>query len=205
MNLASAPWYKGIYPLIHKILAVEGRVPPAGEIRLLTLGDFEAPPPSTVLGCAVRGVGVWFRAAPPGPVTFAHELIHLADKRKKEEKWEEFYAYNLAVFVVWLAEKRVLPPVSPLRLFEDVSEELLLQAISDVYRCKFSSLGEFFLHIGVIPPFLELGKDGWKVKKGYDKWMIAAEAVLELAAGAEYFEEHGKVLVRVLELIAQAK
>lgn len=52
MNLASAPWYNGIYPLIHKILAVEGRVPPAGEIRLLTLGDFEAPPPSTVLELA---------------------------------------------------------------------------------------------------------------------------------------------------------
>ncbi len=196
--LADVPWYKGIYRIIHQILSLEGRVPPAEEISLLGLEDFDVPPPLTVLGCAAPGVGVWFRFAPPSPITFAHELIHLA--RKEVGDWEELYAYNLAAFVVWLAERRIRVPVNPLRLFEDVDEHLLLEAIHRVFKVKFESLGEFFIHIGVIPPFLELVEGRFKVKKEYSEKMIVIESISELAAGAEFSVSYGYILLQALKL-----
>jgi len=195
MKLSEAKWFRGVYRRIHTILSRGGRLPEPEKITVLNKAPTPVAP--TVLAVAApEESAVWFRETPPNPVTFAHELIHLAEKAGVVG--EEVYGYNLAMFVVRLAEENITPEKNPLSLFEGVTAEQLLSAISKVYGYRFSSVAEFFTHIGVIPPFLTLEGGEVRVDPRYSEAEIVIEAISELSAGTEFFEEHLWVLLELL-------
>jgi hypothetical protein len=138
---------------------------------------------------------------------FAHELLHLIEG--KEVELEEVYAYNLSHLAVMLAERGVTPPVGIVRLFTDVTKEMVVQALREVYGYPFKDLVEFFEFIGVVPSFLRLDYDPatnsavLKYAPGYDEKSVAIMAVTELIAGAEYDELMFKTVVKLLEKLGE--
>jgi len=158
--LSDKTWFSGIYEKIYDIVAMEGRLPPPNEIVIIDKPPVEFP--DTVAGSAdIDAKLIWFREEPPHPVVFAHELIHIADKkvdREKRLRLEEVFASNLAELVVLLAELNIKPPTSLLRLFEDIS----LKDIADSMRKHLKLQGsdreiieQYCELTGTIPPILE--------------------------------------------------
>jgi hypothetical protein len=160
-SLEDKLWFSGIYKKIYEVVAMEGRLPPPNEIVIIDKPPMEFP--DTVAGSAdIDNRLLWFREEPPHPFVFAHELIHIADKkisREKRLRLEEVYASNLAELVVLLlAELNIKPPTSLLRLFEDIS----LKDIADSMRKHLKLQGsdrevieQYYEIIGIIPPILE--------------------------------------------------
>lgn len=186
--LAGVPWFRGVYRRIYEILA--DRLPGPGVI----LVEREPPIPlaGNVGGAAwrdERGVcHVWFRVTPPPPRTFAHELIHCAEK-----KWsdlEEIYAYNLSGFVALLASEGVTPPASPLILLDvRPSTGDVLEAVNDFFSragMKFRDLAEFFTYYGVIPFFIDLSTGEPRMRPGIPDEDAAIAAISEILAAAPY-------------------
>jgi hypothetical protein len=104
---------------------------------------------------------IWFREEPPHPVVFAHELIHIADKkvdRERRSRLEEVYASNLADLVVLLANLDIKPPANPLRLFEDVDLEDVADAMRRYLKLQGSDrevIEQYCELTGIIPPIAE--------------------------------------------------
>ena len=200
MSLADTAWFKGIYEKIYRILSAEGRLPPPDAIYLLDKADVEAH--EHVLGFAVREKNyIYFRDIPPNPITFAHELIHLCTKGSDTD--EEVYAYNLAHLIVMLAEKNVIPVRNPLALFESVTLNDILVALSEAYGYRFRDIAEYFQLVGVIPAFMTLeeasdGRTLLKVDARYSEKEIAAMTVISLIGGAPFDDSALAALLRLL-------
>jgi hypothetical protein len=158
--LSHKPWFSGIYEKIYEIIAMENRLPPPNEIMvsdkpLATFSD-------TVAGSAdIDNRLLWFREEPPHPFVFAHELIHIADKkisREKRLRLEEVYASNLADLVVLLADLNIPPPTNPLRLFEDVGLKDVADAMRRYLKLQGSDrevIEQYCELTGIIPPIAE--------------------------------------------------
>jgi hypothetical protein len=148
---------------------------------------------------------IWFRRWPPPYTDFAHELIHLIPN--KDEEIEEMYAYNLSGFIIELAKRGIKPLVNPVRLFNannaSVISSVILEAIREVYNYPFKDLADFFMWIGVVPPFLKprANADGFTLEldPSYDSRTIILTTISEFAAGCVYDELMLKVLLRLFE------
>ena len=201
MSLADAAWFKGIYEKIYRILSAENRLPPPDAIYLLEKADAEGVH-ERVLGFAIRESNcVYFRDVPPDPVTLAHELIHLCAKGSDTD--EEVYAYNLAQLVVMLAERNVVPKRSPLALFESVTLNDVLAALSEAYGYGFRDIAEYFQFVGVIPAFIIMeetsdGRTLLKVDPRYSEREIAAMTITSLIGGAPFDDFAFTALLRLL-------
>jgi hypothetical protein len=199
MSLADAAWFKGIYEKIYRILSVENRLPPPEAIRILT--DVEGVH-EHVLGFALKeSYCIYFRDVPPDPLTFAHELIHLCVKFSDTD--EEIYAYNLAQLVVMLAERNVVPKRNPLALFESVTLNDVLMALSEAYGYHFRDIAEYFQFVGVIPAFMtvEEGPEGRTLLKAdprYSEREIAVMTIISLIGGAPFDDFTFAALLRLL-------
>jgi len=208
-KLNDVEWFSGIYEKIYKILSSDERLPDADNIFILDNDDLTSLPPENVKGFVINSDGkkcIWFRDVPPDPVTFAHELIHCCKKLSNVD--EEIYGYNLASFVTLLAEESIIPKKNPITLFEEVTLEKLLNAISEVYHYRFSNIAEYFLFLGVIPSFISLdvgfdlddkGKIMATINQRYSEKDIVCASITELAAGAPYDPMMLKVLLKLLE------
>jgi hypothetical protein len=200
LSLADAKWFRDVYEKIYRILSAEGRLPPPDAIYLLEKADVEAH--EFVLGFAVREKNyIYFRDIPPDPITFAHELIHLCTKSSDTD--EEVYAYNLAQLVITLAERNVVPKRNPLALFESVTLNDILTALSETYECQFKDITEYFQLIGVIPAFMtmEEASDGRALLKAdprYSEKEIAVMAIISLIGGAPFDDFAFAALLRLL-------
>jgi len=200
--LADAAWYKGIYEKIYRILSAENRLPPPEAIYLLEKTDVEVH--ERVLGFAIREKNcIYFRDVPPDPVTFAHELIHLCTKSSETD--EEVYAYNLAQLVVMLAERNVVPKRSPLALFETVTMNDVLTALSEAYGYRFRDIKEYFQFIGVIPAFITIeesldGRALMKVDPRYSEKDIVVMTIISLIGGAPFDDSALATLLRLLDM-----
>jgi len=154
-RLSEVEWFGGVYRSVYEILALEGRLPPPDRIFVLDRPEelgLRAPP--WALGLAVpERRALWFRAVPPHPQVFAHELIHLARKRLRDPGEEEVFGYNLSRLVVALAEAGVRPPANPLRLFEDAELWMLERALREVAGV---GLSDVYRELGLPPPALDL-------------------------------------------------
>jgi hypothetical protein len=201
LSLADAAWFKDVYEKIYRILSAENRLPLPDAIYLLTEADVEGAH-ERVLGFAVRESNcVYFRDVPPDPVTFAHELIHLCTKSSDTD--EEVYAYNLAQLVVMLAERNVVPKRNPLALFESVTMNDVLTALSEAYGYHFRDIAEYFQFVGVIPAFMivEEASDGralLKVDPRYSEKEIAVMTIISLIGGAPFDDFAFTILLHLL-------
>jgi hypothetical protein len=201
LSLADAAWLKGIYEKIYRILSAENRLPPPDAIHLLERADVEGVH-KRILGFAVREKNyIYFRDVPPDPVTFAHELIHLCTKSSDTD--EEVYAYNLAQLVVTLAERKIVPKRNPLVLFESVTLNDILVALSEAYGCQFRDITEYFQFIGVIPAFMTVeegpgGRTLLKADPRYSEKEIAVMTVISLIGGAPFDDFAFAALLRLL-------
>lgn len=148
---------------------------------------------------------IWFRQWPPPYTDFAHELIHLIPNKDVEN--EEIYAYNLSGFIIELAKRGIKPLVNPVRLFNASNasfiSSVILEVIREVYNYPFKDLADFFMWIGVVPPFLKprTNVDGFTLEldPSYDTMTIILTTISEFAAGCVYDELMLKVLLRLLE------
>ena len=158
--LSGKTWFSGVYEKIYDIVAMENRLPPPNEIMVSDKPPVEFP--DTVAGSAdIDAKLIWFREEPPHPVVFAHELIHIADKkisREKRLRLEEVFASNLAELVVLLAELNIKPPTSLLRLFEDVGLKYIADSMRKHLKLQGSDreiIEQYCELTGTIPPILE--------------------------------------------------
>jgi hypothetical protein len=197
-----------MYRRIYEILNVENRLPDPCEIMVLPpLPIPEEAREHTYGLCWGDRKEIWFRNQPPSYMDFAHELLHLVEG--KEVELEEVYAYNLSHIVVLLAERSIIPPVNPVRLFTDATRDMVVEALREAYRHPFRDLAEYFEIIGVIPPFLKLEHDpvqnslAVKYNPEYDERSVAILAVTELIAGAEYEKTMFGAVLRLLNKIAE--
>lgn len=188
MKLAECEWFGGVYRRIYDILAIGGRLPPPSEIGVAL--EVEGEVPEEARGFALKDAGVvWFRHIPPTPDDFAHELIHLAEK-KRDGEWEEVYGYNLSQLVALLAERGIVPRRNPLVLFEEVTLDDLLEAIRKVYRYEFETIEEYFEFKGVVPsycyfePVATEDRLAVKRKPSVPDEVVLAASIAEIAAGA---------------------
>jgi hypothetical protein len=208
ISLSGVDWFKDVYVKIYNILALDGRLPSPDNIFLLT--DDEAFEmfniADTVQGFAVTIDGkkcVWFRHVPPDPIVFAHELIHLCDKRSNDIH-EEVYGYNLASLIVMLARENIVPKINPLMLFETVMLDDLLRALRDVYGYQFRDICEYFIFIGSIPQFIDLdldlktGEFVGRINPSYDHKAITVLAISDIIAGAQYDQYMFNVILKLL-------
>jgi hypothetical protein len=201
LSLADVKWFRDVYKKIYRILSAEGRLPPPDAIHLLERVDVEGVH-ERVLGFAIREKNcIYFRDVPPDPVTFAHELIHLCMKSSDTD--EEVYAYNLAQLVVMLAERKIVPKRNPLVLFESVTLNDILVALSEAYGYQFRDIAEYFQLIGVIPAFMivEMAPDGrvlMKVDPRYSEKEIAVMMIINLIGGAPFDDSALAALLRLL-------
>jgi len=203
-RLTDIEWFSGIYRDIYKILSIDSRLPNASDIFILEDCDLTQLPPENVKGFALNQgeKRIWFRDTPPDPITFAHELIHCC--KKCSDVYEEIYGYNLASFVVLLAELSITPKKNPLTLFEDVTLDRLLNAINRVYRYNFKSVVEYFVFLGIIPQFVDIswnaeGELVATIDKSASERDIVVSFITELAAGARYDPLMLNVLLTLLE------
>jgi hypothetical protein len=197
-----------MYRRIYDILNVENRLPDPCEIMVLPPLPVPKEAREQTYGLCWRDrKEIWFRNQPPNYMDFAHELLHLVEG--KEIELEEVYAYNLSHLVVMLAEKSITPPVNPVRLFIDVTKDMIVEALREVYRHPFRDLAEYFETIGVIPPFLKLEYDpvqnslAAKYNPEYDERSVAILAVTEIIAGAEYEKIMFDAVLRLLDKVAE--
>jgi hypothetical protein len=197
-----------MYRRIYGILNVENRLPDPCEIMVLPPLPVPKEAHEQTYGlCWKDRKEIWFRGQPPNYMDFAHELLHLVED--KEIELEEVYAYNLSHLVVMLAEKGIVPPVNPVRLFIDVTKDMIVEVLREVYGYPFKDLAEYFEIIGVIPPFLRLEYDPAqnaltvKYNPEYDEKAIVITAVSELVAGAEYEKIMFEVVLKLLEKVAE--
>jgi hypothetical protein len=218
MKLDKCTWFKNVYVRIYQILALEDRLPKPEEIEV-----FEKPPAEpreTVYGQAYKNTNaVWFRTVPPADWLFAHELIHLV-KDKKTEELEEIYAYNLSNFIAILARKGIIPPANPVRLYDEVTLEMVLETLREVYHYPFKNIVEYFTTRGVIPLFLKEAspekiqeilktkgrldpEDMFEIDPKYDERTITQHTLTEILAEAEYEKSALKVLLKLLETLAK--
>jgi hypothetical protein len=142
---------------------------------------------------------IWFREEPPHPFVFAHELIHIADKkidRERRSKLEEVYASNLADLVVLLADLDIKPPSNPLRLFEDVGLKDVADAMRRYLKLHGSDrevIEQYCELTGTIPPIAEkiaVENDDVisyrvKIKDNIPDDVITRTTISMLIAGAE--------------------
>jgi hypothetical protein len=142
---------------------------------------------------------IWFREEPPHPVVFAHELIHIADKkvdRERRSRLEEVYASNLADLVVLLANLDIKPPTNPLRLFEDVGLKDIADSMRRHLRLQGSDreiIEQYCELTGTIPPILEkaaVENDDTisyrvRIKDNIPDEVVARMIIIMLIAGAE--------------------
>jgi hypothetical protein len=142
---------------------------------------------------------IWFREEPPHPVVFAHELIHIADKkvdRERRSRLEEVYASNLADLVVLLANLDIKPPTNPLRLFEDVGLKDIADSMRRHLRLQGSDreiIEQYCELTGTIPPIAEkiaVENDDTisyrvKIKDNIPDDVITRTIISMLIAGAE--------------------
>jgi hypothetical protein len=208
ISLCDVDWFKDVYVKIYNILALDNRLPPPDNIYLLD--DKEAFEmfniANTVQGFAVTIDGkkcVWFRHVPPDPIVFAHELIHLCNKRSNDVH-EEVYGYNLASLIVMLAQENVIPSKNPLTLFESVTIDDLLKALRDVYGYPFKDICQYFVFIGSIPQFIDLdldlktGEFVGRINQSYDQKAITVLAISDIIAGAQYDPHMLNVILKLL-------
>ena len=196
--LSDKPWFLGIYKKIYDIVAMEDRLPPASKI--VVSDEPPATPPDTVAGSAdIDAKLIWFREKPPHPVVFAHELIHIADKkisREKRLRLEEVFASNLAELVVLLAELNIKPPTSLLRLFEDVGLKYIADSMRKHLKLQGSDreiIEQYCELTGTIPPIAEkiaIANDDTisyrvKIKDNIPDDVITRTTISMLIAGAE--------------------
>jgi hypothetical protein len=199
LSLADATWFKGIYEKIYRILSTEDRLPPPDAIYLIEEAEVES---ERVLGFALREKNcVYFRDVPPDPITFAHELIHLCAKFSDTD--EEIYAYNLAQLAVMLAERNVVPKRNPLTLFESVTLNDVLAALSEAYGYGFKDVTEYFQFVGVIPAFITVeeglnGRTLMKVDPRYSEKEITVMTIISLIGGAPFDDAALAALLRLL-------
>jgi hypothetical protein len=160
ISLSDKSWFSEVYKKIYKIIAMENRLPPPNEIMIIDKPPMEFP--DTVAGSAdIDNRVLWFREEPPHLFVFAHELIHIADKkisREKRLRLEEVYASNLAELVVLLANLDIKPPTNPLRLFEDVGLKDIADSMRKHLRLQGSDreiIEQYCELTGTIPPILE--------------------------------------------------
>jgi hypothetical protein len=210
MPLCRLKWFNDdpMYRRIYGILNVENRLPDPCEIMILPPLPVPKEAHERTYGlCWKDRKEIWFRKQPPNYMDFAHELLHLVGG--KETELEEVYAYNLSHLVVMLAEKNIIPPVNPVRLFTDVTKDMVVEALREVYRYPFKDLAEYFEMIGVIPPFLKLEYDPAqnaltvKYNPEYDERSTTIMTVTELVAGAEYEKIMLEVVLKLLEKVAE--
>jgi hypothetical protein len=210
ISLSGVDWFKDVYVKIYNILALDGRLPSPDNIYLLT--DDEAFEmfniADTVQGFAVTVYGkkcVWFRHVPPDPIVFAHELIHLCDKRSNDVH-EEVYGYNLALLIVMLARENIVLKINPLMLFETITLDDLLKVLRDVYGYQFKDICEYFVFIGSIPQFIDLdldlvtGEFIGRINPSYDQKAITVLAITDIIAGAQYDPNMFNVILKLLEV-----
>lgn len=214
-NMSKTPlcrlkWFNDdpMYRRIYDILNVESRLPNPCDIVILPPLPVPKEAHERTYGLCWRDrKEIWFRQQPPNYTDFAHELLHLVEG--KEIELEEVYAYNLSHLVVMLAEKGIVPPVNPVRLFTDVTKDMVVEALREAYKYPFKDLAEYFMTIGVIPPFLKLEYDpaqnGLVVKYNpeYDERSTVIMAVSELVAGAEYEKIMFEAVLKLLDKIAE--
>jgi len=192
-ELCRLQWFNDLYRRIYDVLSIEGMLPGPCNIHILPVGALEAVE-KIIVAAAMKGANtVWFKVQPPSPITFAHELIHLVEG--KDGELEEAYAYNLSPLVVLLAERNIVPPVNPLRLF-NVTPGMVLDAINQAYNHRFKDLIEYFKLKGVIPHFV---KEDHTIREGYSERDIVVDVVSELATAAERDERALKALLLLLE------
>jgi len=204
-KLCELQWFRDIYRRIYEVLSSENALPdPCG---IIVFDPDEVTAPETVYGLAFRAEkSLWFRQHPPDCITFAHELLHLIEFPGKTRELEELYGYNLASLAVMFAEEGVVPRINIVRLFSDVSEEDILEALKKVYRYEFKSLEEFFETIGVIPMFMEIKVEDMEIKlerAWKNQRLIAIHAITELIAGAEYNQKMLEVLKELLKIVEE--
>jgi len=133
---------------------------------------------------------LYFQDVPPHPVTFAHELIHLA--RFERELDEEVYAHNLSGTVVFMAEKGI--KANPFRL-HDLTEEQVNSALMEV---GIKSVEEFYEITRCIPHTHKITPDGLRrVAEWKD---VLATFIAEVTAGIGYDTLCEQVLEKLLLL-----
>jgi len=204
--LCEIDWFKDLYRKIYDVLNVENMLPDPCEVKVLPPEPTPLEAHSVTYGLCWRDRRLlWFRVQPPLPIDFAHELLHLIED--KEPELEEIYAYNLSSLVVMLAKDCIIPPVNPIKLFRDVTVDMVVEAIRRVYKYSFKDLAEFFKFIGVVPPFLKmvpsLNGIRFKVRKEYSEKHIAVISVSELIAGAELDKYMYKTVLELLNMVAK--
>jgi len=205
-SLCEVEWFKGLYRKVYGVLGAEGMLPDPCEVKVLPA---EPAPPEAHSGtyglCWRDRRLLWFRVQPPPPIHFAHELLHLIGD--KELELEEMYAYNLSHLVVMLARDNIIPPANPVRLFKDVTVNMVVDAIRKAYNYQFKDLAEFFGFIGVVPPFLKMVPSingiRFAVRKEYPERLIVIMAVSELIAGAEFDKYMYRAVLKLLKMIAE--
>jgi len=202
LKLCELGWFNGLYRRIYDVLSVDGMLVDACSIQVLPPDALEFRGTlGYVMGATFKDSNtLWFREQPPSPLTFAHELIHLIEG--KDVELEEVYAYNLAALAVLLAEKGIIPPVNPIKLFK-VTPAMILEAINRVYGYRFKDLIEYFVFNGVIPGFVEFDGGGYRVREGYGDREVVVVAVSELISGAEYDELMFETIMELLNIAAR--
>jgi len=203
-KLCELGWFEGLYERIYRVLSVDGMLPEPCSVQVIPPEALEVHGvlfSGFVLGVAFKGANtIWFPEQPPPPQAFAHELIHLIEG--KDAELEEVYAYNLAALAVLLAERGIVPPANPVKLF-NVTPEMVLEAVNSTYGYRFKDLVEYFTFKGVIPGFVD-AEQGYKVREGFTRREIAVDAVSELIAIAGGGHD-GLALEAIIELLKKAK
>jgi len=133
---------------------------------------------------------------------------------------EEIYAYNLSNFIAILARKGIIPPANPVRLYDEVTLEMILETLREVYHYPFKNIVEYFTTRGIIPLFLKEAspekiqeilktkgrldpEDMFEIDPKYDEKTVTQHTLTEILAEAEYEESALKVLLKLLETLAK--
>jgi len=205
-SLCEIEWFRNLYRKIYEILNVESMLPDPCKITVLPPEPVPPEAHSGTYGLCWRDRKlIWFRVQPPPPIDFAHEVLHLIEG--KELELEEVYAYNLSHLIVMLARDNVIPPINPIRLFKDVTVDMVVEAIRKVYGYPFKDLADFFEFIGVVPTFIKMEPtlNGVKfvIREEYPERLVVITAVSELIAGAEFDKYMYKTVLELLNMVAE--
>jgi len=206
-ELCEIEWFNSLYRKIYDVLNVENMLPNPCEVKVLPPEPVPSEAHSGTYGLCWRDRRLlWFRVQPPPPIDFAHELLHLI--KDKELELEEMYAYNLSHLVVMLAKDDIVPSANPIRLFRDVTIDMVIEAVRKAYGYPFKDLTEYFEFIGVVPSFMKMvpTPNGIKlvVRKEYSERLIAIIAVSELIAGAEFDKYMHRAVLELMKIVAES-
>jgi len=189
-KLCELEWFSELYRKIYKIASIENPLPDPCEIVVLGHGESLESAPEAKL--------YWFRDKVPSPESFAYDLL-FSERNKAVSVLAMMFSRQLAKLAVLLAKRDIVPRINIARLFSDITEDDLLNALSKVYRKRFRKLDDYLKFAKLSPMYLETS--GFKPSD--IPRLIIAFAIANLIDGAEHNKKKLEAALELLRVIEE--